>query len=229
MKSKQWFDDSAFYQNIEKKLVKELKLTKKQIEYLPTELEFIDYLLIGIQDYFATYKIDDKAYGQNMIKNFICRQLIKKATDAERNKKRKSKHRKKIIIVDGLEFESDGSELKGNLIRETQWTVLTQTLKGTSKELTPGEEIIKLKDRIMDIENKNRKYDKRLFIKAKEIYISNKGRKPRVTQAEALVMANDKLGTYANEKLRSKDGFDTELLCEMEISFRKQFKGIQDL
>lgn len=91
------------------------------------------------------------------------------------------------------------------------------------------EEIIKLKNYIMEIENKNRTYDKRLFIEAKEIYNKNKGKKPKTTYSEALILANNRLNLYENENLRDKNGQYTTLLFYMETAFRKQFKGIQGM
>ncbi len=62
---------------------------------------------------------------------------------------------------------------------------------------------------INDLLDKNRTYSIALFKKAKVIYETNKGRKPRVTQAEALILANNELQTYNNELLRDRNGFDT--------------------
>jgi len=79
---------------------------------------------------------------------------------------------------------------------------------------------------INDLLNKNRTYGIELFKKAKKIYEDNRGKKPRITQAEALIKANNELHIYENENLRNSDGFDTEFFSNMQVSFRRQFKQL---
>lgn len=77
--------------------------------------------------------------------------------------------------------------------------------------------------------NKNRTYDIELFKKAKAIYNTNKGKKPKTTYSEALISANNELKIYENENLKNRNGLYTAFLSDMETSFRRQFKGIQIL
>ena len=77
---------------------------------------------------------------------------------------------------------------------------------------------------IYDLLMKNRTYDIKLFKKAKTIYLNNKKRRPRITHAEALILANHELGIY--DELTDKNGFDTLYFTSMQVSFRKAFKKL---
>jgi hypothetical protein len=79
---------------------------------------------------------------------------------------------------------------------------------------------------IIDLIDKNRTYSIKLFKKAKAIYKEKKGKKPRITHAEALILANDKLQTYEPEYLRDSNGFDTDFFSNMQDAFRKQIKQL---
>ena len=65
--------------------------------------------------------------------------------------------------------------------------------------ILPIIEKLELETSLCDISNKNRTYSLGLFREAKSIYKANKSKKPRITQAEALILANNKLALLLSE------------------------------
>jgi hypothetical protein len=79
---------------------------------------------------------------------------------------------------------------------------------------------------IDEFKNRNRFYDIKLFREAKNIYIANKGKKPKITQAEALILANQDMNLFQPEVLRDSNNFDKDFFKNMQDSFRRQINNL---
>lgn len=60
-----------FFCNIKDKIIREIGMNKTLAKKLPTEKDFINYLLIGEMDYFANYDYQDLEFGKQLITHFI--------------------------------------------------------------------------------------------------------------------------------------------------------------
>ena len=83
----------------------------------------------------------------------------------------------------------------------------------------------KYEDDLYNMQMKNRIYDIRLFERAKEIYKSNKGKRPRITYSDALFLANEQL-KIITESLRDEYGNDTQYFISMQNAFRKKINDL---
>ena len=84
---------------------------------------------------------------------------------------------------------------------------------------------MKYEDDLYNMQMKNRTYDIRLFNKAKEIYKSNKGKRPRITYSDALFLANEQL-KITTELLRDENGNDTQFFISMQNAFIKKINDL---
>jgi len=66
--------------------------------------------------------------------------------------------------------------------------------------------------KISKYRNRHGLYPKELFIEAFNIQKKNKGKIPKITNKQSIVLANDNLKTYPKEKLINRDRQGTELL-----------------
>ena len=84
----------------------------------------------------------------------------------------------------------------------------------------------KLQEIIIEHENKYGKYDKRLFKEAFKIQRENKGKRPKITDEDAIVLANQRLNIQPAEELINNDGQKTLTLLNITKTYSNYHKPL---
>jgi len=84
----------------------------------------------------------------------------------------------------------------------------------------------RLKEKIEREQNRYGKYDKKIFKTAYEIQDDNKGKRPKVTDEDAIVLANQKVKIYEQEELINKYGKRTTKLLNITKSYSNYHKPL---
>jgi len=81
-------------------------------------------------------------------------------------------------------------------------------------------------EEILYLENRQGTYDKRIFKRAYKIQKENQGKKPKITDEQAIIKANEQLLLYPQEKLADNNGMPTEFLFHIKKTYSNYHKKI---
>ena len=81
-----------------------------------------------------------------------------------------------------------------------------------------------LQEEISSLENRHGTYDKKLFKLAFKIQKENKGKKPKITDEQAIIRAVEQLSLYPKDKLIDSNGFPTDFLLAIKKTYANYHK-----